>query len=91
MLLSNNAKHKSYKLPRELDDANIKMSQAIEVEKPKRKEIHMTTIAGEQAAAILKAINSGHVNSWCDKSVEGLPLVELWVEVIPGEYDYNKW
>ena len=48
------------------------MSQTIE--RPKHKEIHMTMLP--QAEAILKAKDSGHVNYWVNKSVDGLPLVE---------------
>jgi hypothetical protein len=67
------------------------MSQQSTLEKPKMKQVHMTIISGPQAEAILKAIHSGHVNSWKDKSMKGLPVVELHIDVIPGEHDYNKW
>lgn len=62
-----------------------------QIEKPRNKEIHLTTIAGPQAEAILKVINGDHVHHWSDKSVEGLPVVELWMDVIRGEHDYDKW
>lgn len=51
----------------------------------KHKERHITTIAGPQAAAILEILDGHHMQCWRDKSVDGLPVAELWVDVTHSE------
>jgi hypothetical protein len=42
------------------------------------------TIAGLQAEALLSVLD-GHVYSWRNKSVDGLAVAELWVDVTFAE------
>lgn len=65
-----------------------------EVETVDNKERHVTTIAGPQAEALLSVLDGHHVLSWTDKSVEGLTVAELWVDVthaeeLAGTYNNN--
>jgi hypothetical protein len=51
----------------------------------KHKERYITRIEGPQAAAILNAMDGQHMQCWRDKSVDGSPVAELWVDVTYGE------
>jgi len=53
------------------------------------KERHVTTIAGPQAAAILSILGGTHVITHKNKRVEGLPIVEVWVDVTQHVEDFG--
>lgn len=58
----------------------VKDGDKLKLERVKEKKVHVTTIAGPQAEAILYALNWRLAQEWRDKSVPGLAVVELWQE-----------
>ncbi len=50
---------------------------------------HLTTIVGPQAEHIREVLRNGLDQGWCDKSVDGLCVMELWIEKASTDYWYD--
>lgn len=58
----------------------VKEGDKWRLQKVREKKVHVTTIWGPQAEAILRALNWRLAQEWRDKSVPGCAAVELWQE-----------
>lgn len=47
-------------------------------------EVHITTIVGPPAEKMINCLKRGQAFSFKDKSVEGVPILEVWAEVDQG-------
>lgn len=64
----------------------------LEIEKEGSRRVrHVTTVAGPQAAALLNVLDGQHVMTWCNKSVDGLAVAELWVEITHAEEEAGTY
>ena len=60
----------------EEDDGNMRRYE----KDAKDNSRHLTTIVGPQAECIRESLRNGLETSWADKSVDGLCVLELWIE-----------
>ena len=54
------------------------------------KEIKLTTITGPQASRLLESLKRGEAFSYQDNSVEGVPIVDIYITVDSG-YWFDVW
>jgi hypothetical protein len=50
---------------------------------------HLTTIVGPQAECIRESLRNGLDHTWCDKTVDGLCVLELWIDKPSTDYWYE--
>ena len=63
-------------VPNEDDDGSMRRYE----KDAKDNSRHLTTIVGPQAECIRESLRNGLTTSWSDKSVDGLCVLELWIE-----------